>query len=108
MQILRLIIIKFQNQFIEDNTDPYLADKLTIEEEMKGLFRILINRLRRVLKFGISYSKSIEEIYDLYIPDLEPNSLWKLIGTKVENSPDSIVSKKDMYDAYRKYCQQEK
>ena len=46
----RLIIINFPNQFLGNKDDPHLIRKLTTEEELSGLLRIILRRLPRVLK----------------------------------------------------------
>ena len=57
----RLLIINFSKTFIK-NANPNLVEELTTEEELSGLLHILLKRLPRILKTGISYSKSIESL----------------------------------------------
>jgi putative DNA primase/helicase len=63
----RIIMISFPNQYIGENADPYLIDKLATAEEMSLLFSLLIKRLPRVLKNGISTKKTDDIIQDNYI-----------------------------------------
>jgi phage/plasmid-associated DNA primase len=50
----RLIIINFPNQYLGDKADPYLIEKLTTEQELSGLLEVVLKRLPRVLKNGIT------------------------------------------------------
>lgn len=69
----RLIIINFPNQFLGDKADPHLIDKLTTEEELSGLLKLILKRLPRVLKRGIfTASSSIDENYSKYILSSNP------------------------------------
>lgn len=66
-----LIIINFPNQFVGKKDDPYLF--ITTDEELSGLLRIILRRLPRVLKEGISTtSSSIDENYKKYILSSTP------------------------------------
>jgi putative DNA primase/helicase len=49
----RNVIINFPNLFEGERADPKLTEKLTTQEEMSGIFNVLMNVLRRVLKQGI-------------------------------------------------------
>ena len=49
----RLIIINFTQQFFGSKEDINLFDKLTTREELSGLFHVLLNRLPRVLEYGV-------------------------------------------------------
>jgi putative DNA primase/helicase len=53
----RLIIINFPNQFLGDKADPSLIDKLTTEEELSGLLKLILKRLPGVLTRGIFTAK---------------------------------------------------
>ena len=50
----RLIIINFPNEFLGDKANPDLIDELSTEPEMSALLAMVIRRLPRVLKNGIS------------------------------------------------------
>ncbi len=45
----RNVVISFPNKFDEDKADPDLLSKLTTDEEMSGIFNVLMIALRRIL-----------------------------------------------------------
>jgi phage/plasmid-associated DNA primase len=45
----RNIIISFPNKFEGDQDDPNLTEKLTNEQELSGIFNVLMIALRRLL-----------------------------------------------------------
>jgi phage/plasmid-associated DNA primase len=66
--ISRLIIVNFPHQFLGEKSDPYLLDKLTTEDELSGLLKVVLKRLPRVLEKGI-YTEldSIDQNHEKYI-----------------------------------------
>lgn len=100
----RLIIINFTRQFLGDKEDIHLLDKLTTEEELSGLFQVLMNRLPRVLRNGVrtTTNEVMKNTYDKYLRGTNP------IGYFVEKMlvTDSTAKtlKTEMYKAYEKHC----
>jgi putative DNA primase/helicase len=102
----RLKIVNFPNQYLSDKADPYLIKKLTTEEEMSGLFSLVVARLPRMLAKGIfGTDSSIEENYTKYIESSDP------IRAFFESSirPDTgNVSKEQVYNSYTMFCKDKK
>lgn len=99
----RLIIINFPNQFVGNKADPNLIHKLTTDEELSGLLRIVLRRLPRVLKEGISTaSSSIDENYEKYI--LSSNPVRAFYESALEHDSDSMSLKSEVYMSYRIFC----
>lgn len=98
----RLLVVEFPNQFLEDTADPFLLEKLTTKDELSILLRILLKRLPRVLKTGIQYNKSFVEIYHKYIDKID--SITDFIYSVIELDPNQTISKKEVYENYKKYC----
>jgi putative DNA primase/helicase len=100
----RLLIIDFSKTFIK-NANPDLIDELTTEEELSGLLHILLKRLPRVLKTGISYSKSIESLeqYQLRI-----NPVKNFADTYLEKVLESKIKKETVYNKFKEYCYKNK
>jgi putative DNA primase/helicase len=96
----RLIIIDFPKTFIK-NANPNLIHELTTEEELAGLLHILLKRLPRVLKSGISYTKSIESLeqYQLRI-----NSVIYFAENYLEKVFEGKVKKEIVYKKYKDFC----
>jgi putative DNA primase/helicase len=103
----RLIIINFPNQFLGDKADPYLIDKLTTEQEMSGLLKLILRRFPRVMTEGISTaSSSIDENYENYI--LSSNSERAYFEAALEYDNDRAPLKSDVYKSYKMFCKANK
>ena len=102
----RLLIINFPNQFLGSKDNPNLIDELTTEEEISALLSLVIRRVPRVLKFGISYSAShsIEDNYLKYIRSSEPVRYFAETALRNDDAPSSYETKVLVYDAYCKFC----
>ena len=86
----RLIVIDFSKTYTE-NANPDLINELTTTEELSGLFTVLLKRLPRILKFGISYTKSIEEISHKY--KFRINSVKNFADAHLQESLETILEK---------------
>jgi phage/plasmid-associated DNA primase len=106
----RLLIINFPHQFLGDKANPNLIAELTIENEMSALLSLVIRRLSRVLKNGISYTAShtIEDNYLRYIRSSDPIRYFAETALRIDNSPNVYVIKTDMYATYGKFCDKNK
>lgn len=82
-----------------------MVEELTTEEELSGLLHILLKRLPRVLKYGISYSKSIETLEQY---QLRMNSVKYFADTYLEKMPESKVKKEIVYKKFKEFCYQNK
>jgi hypothetical protein len=90
-----------------DKADPYLIDKLTTEEEMSGLLKVILKRLPRVLKRGIfTASSSIDENYSKYI--LSSNPVRAFGEAALEQDTDSSPTKEEVYRSYKMFCNDKK
>jgi putative DNA primase/helicase len=79
----RLLIINFPNQYLGDKANPYLIEELTTEEEMSALLSLVLKRLPRVLKNGISSKDStIEDNYVKYMQSSDPIRLFAEMSIK--------------------------
>lgn len=100
----RLVIIDFSKTFIK-NANPNLIDELTTEEELSGLLHIVLKRLPRVLKSGISYTKSIENLEQY---QLRMNPVKYFAENYLEKVPESKVKKEIVYKKYKEFCYRNK
>jgi P4 family phage/plasmid primase-like protien len=99
----RPIIVNFPHQFLGEKSDPYLLEKLTTEDELSGLLKIVLKRLPRVLEKGIyTESSSIDQNYEKYI--LSSNPVRAFVESCVEQDNNSNPSKEKMYSAYKEFC----
>jgi len=99
----RWIIIVFPHQFIGDDADPNILEKLTTEEELSGLLNKALEALRRLLKNGrFSHSKSTEEIREDYIRKSSPIAAFIMDCLEIDS--DAFIIKKDLYSLFAEYC----
>ena len=105
--IRRQTILNFPNQFEEGkNADPKLLEKLTTEEELSGIFNVLMIALKRILKNNMLYlnQKTIREKRERL--ELLLNSVQFFIDDALdEKSTESdSIAKIDLYNAYENFC----
>jgi putative DNA primase/helicase len=101
----RLIIINFPNQFLGEKDNSNLTNELTTEPEMSAFLTLLVRRLPRVLKSGISHADShtIEDNYLQYMQSSDPIRFFKETAIRATND-DVYVLKEDLFDSYRAFC----
>ena len=96
----RLLILDFSKTFIK-NANPDLIHAVTTEEELSGLLHIMLKRLPRVLKHGISYTKSIESLQQY---QLRINSVNYFADNYLEEVSESKIKKETVYKKYKEFC----
>jgi putative DNA primase/helicase len=103
----REIIISFPNRFEDGRgADPDLLRKMTTEEELSGLFNILIIALRNLLKNRCIFvrEKTIEQRRERH--ELAVNPLGYFLKDAI--AEDSVESdktiKEALYQAYKRFC----
>jgi putative DNA primase/helicase len=102
----RLLIINFPNQFLGDKAIPNLVEQLATPDEMSALLSLVIRRVSRVLKSGISYAAShtIEENYDKYIRSSDPIRHFAETAIRKDDGTRARVSIDKMYESYSNFC----
>jgi putative DNA primase/helicase len=106
----RYNIISFPNKFEDGVADPDLLSKLTIEEELSGIFNVLMIALRRLLKNKCLFvsEKTIQQRREKY--ELALNPIGPFIKDVV--AQDSVesdrITKDEFYQAYRRFCKQKR
>lgn len=102
----RWIVIEFPNQFKEDdeNTDPFIKEKLTSQKELSGIFNWAMEGLRRLLKNGhFSEHRTLEDVKEFMKEAQDPvNQFSKQCLTIGEH--EDVVSKSGMYEYYLEFC----
>jgi putative DNA primase/helicase len=102
----REIIISFPNTFEGKKADPRLLDKLTTEEELSGIFNVLMQALRNILKNKGIYlnEKTIEE--KTLKHERAVNHIKCFISEAIvdEGTESDYVIKSDLFESYKKYC----
>ena len=102
----RLLIVNLPNQFLGDKANPNLIEDLTTEKEMSALLGLVVRRLPRVLKDGISYTAShtIEENYLKYIRSSNPIRYFVETALRKDIDPKVYVIKTEVHEAYSQFC----
>jgi P4 family phage/plasmid primase-like protien len=103
----REIYLTFPYQFEEGrNSDPRLLEKLTTEDELSGIFNILMVALRRILKNDRIYlnQKSIQERRERFELLKDPIAAFIKVAVAEDSTTSDYVTKDDFYNKYVKYC----
>ena len=113
----RNILINLPNQFQETLTDPsakiadpYLLEKLTTEQELSGIFNVLMDILRRVLKRGKIHvnDKSIQQRREKYQLARDPISEFQKAAFAEDSIENDWVTKDQLYQTYKRFCNSKK
>jgi len=111
----REVILTFPNQFIEgENADPNLKHELTTDEELSGIFNMLVIPLRRIAvdhKPPYMDAKTIQErrIKHQLVSDPVKTFLETAIESSVDDGStyimgDTDITKEDLYEGYKQFC----
>jgi putative DNA primase/helicase len=104
----RIPVISFPHKFEGQNADPDLSRKLTTEEELSGVFNVLMIALRRILHNKGIYlnEKTIQERRDKY--EMASNPIGSFIEQMVARdcTEDDKTPKEEFYRAYVLYCKE--
>lgn len=109
----RNIIVSLPNQFEEIRSetslkvaDPYILDKLTSENELSGIFNVLMKALRRVLMNKRVYvnDKTIQQRREKYQIALDPVKLFLYDAVSEDSTEFDSITKEEFYSAYTMFC----
>jgi P4 family phage/plasmid primase-like protien len=102
----RVIIISFPYRFEGDKADKFLISKLTTEDEISGIFNVLMNALRHIRKTKDIYvdEKTIEEKRIKYERTVNPIKTFIDEAVSEYSTVETVVTKKELFDAYEIYC----
>jgi putative DNA primase/helicase len=86
--------------------DPNLIDKLTTPEELSGIFNVLMNALRNILKNKEIFTndKTIEERRIKYQSAIDPVKSFLEVAIDKESTEASFMTKAAAYVAFVEYC----
>jgi P4 family phage/plasmid primase-like protien len=110
----RNIIVTFPTKFdIQEDVekgvlklDPYLIDKLTTQEELSGIFNVLMNALRNILKNKEIFTndKTIEERRIKYQSAVDPVQGFLDVAIDKESTETCCTTKAAAYMTFVEYC----
>jgi P4 family phage/plasmid primase-like protien len=109
----RNVMITFPNKFEGKADDPDKLDKLTTEEELSGIFNVLMIALRRII-FGATdkaktkgvfvNSRTIQQRREKYERATNPIKAFMSEAISPESTLDDKIYKDSLYQAYIRYC----
>ena len=104
----RNVMITFPNKFEGKTDDPDKLDKLTTEEELSGMFNVLMIALRRII-FGKNKGifvngRTIQQRREKYERATNPIRAFMTEAISPESTLDDKVYKEPFYQAYIRYC----
>jgi phage/plasmid-associated DNA primase len=106
----RNVVITFPNKFEINNEinrdDPDLIKKLTTEEELSGVFNVLMMALRHLLNQNRIFIKesTIEQRRERYSTAASPIDAFLEEAIAEDSVESDIVVKEILYQAYREFC----
>jgi P4 family phage/plasmid primase-like protien len=105
----RELIISFPNQFVDGvNANPNLKHELTTDEELSGIFNVLMIPLRRIAvehKPPYMDAKTIQDRKLKHQLTTDPIKVFLETATEptdYETDPD--ITKEDLHEGYKKFC----
>lgn len=104
--IRRVVLIAFPNRFDGAKEDRHLITKLTNDEELSGIFNVLMIALRRIRKNKEIYEheKSIENKAIKYQMAVDPTQAFLDEAVSPDSIADDKTGKEDLYKANLRFC----
>jgi putative DNA primase/helicase len=102
----RVTIISFPHTFDGVREDKQLISKLTIEQEISGIFNVLMTALRRILNNKELYvhEKTIEEKRVKYHMTVDPVQAFLDKAVSPDSTESDTEEKETFYRAYNRFC----
>ena len=97
----RWLIIPFEKQFLGDDADPFLQDK--IDQELSGILNWCLEGLQRLLKQG-KFSYDGQEMIDRMM--YENDSVVAHVQDCCILDENATVAAKVLYENYKQYCEE--
>lgn len=104
----RLVVIAFPNTFENSKADTKLIPKLTTQEELSGIFNVLMVHLRYIIlkqKIHIN-EKTIQERRQKYERSVDSARSFINEAVSEESKESDYVTKLDFFDSYTEYCKE--
>ncbi len=102
----RWLLIEFLNTFSGDKRDPNILEKITTQEELSGLFNLVIPALDGLMQKGkYAYSRSNEQVEKLYKIKSDPVAAF---AEECIVYSDDDTPKRDIYQRYATWCNDKK
>ncbi len=100
----RIIVTKWDNQFVPEVNRIEDYDKVVLEDEKSGIFNLILQNYKILLQNnGFRYRQSVADVRKTI--KRESDKLLEFIETCLIKESNSLITKNDMYHAYTKYCE---
>ena len=100
----RIIVTKFENQFIPGVNRIEDYDKIILREEKSGIFNLILQHYKTLLKNnGFTHRQSIAQVRETI--KLESDKLAEFIKVCLIKEPNKHITKDQMFNAYTKFCE---
>ena len=100
----RIIVTKWENQFVPEVNRIEDYDKIILNEEKDGIFNLILQNYKTVLRNNdFRYRQSIAKVRETI--KLESDKLLEFIETSLIKEPETFMTKNEMYHEYTKYCE---
>jgi putative DNA primase/helicase len=102
----RKVILSFPNKFEGNKDDPDLLKKLTTEEELSGVFNVMMIALRCLMNRNRLFikEKTIEQRRERYAIAANPVEAFLEDAVADDSVESDVVTKDTFYQAYRRFC----
>ena len=102
----REVIISFPNTFEGKRDDVNLIFKLTTEQELSGIFNIMMSTLQNVLRNTCIFmtEKSIEQRREKHDLAVDPIGMFVREAIRIDSLETDETFKDDCYAAYVRFC----
>jgi putative DNA primase/helicase len=101
----RIYPIEFLKRFTKQEMDVHLTNKL--KKELSGIFNWALEGYKNLRdnEYEFVESDSIDQAKENY--KNQSNSVFNFINESINKQKDDIIMLKNLYDAYREYCNSE-
>jgi putative DNA primase/helicase len=97
----RWAIIDFPKTF---KVDPSLIGKLTTPENLSGFLNIIIDKMDRIEKYGLTRSSRVEDAMGMW--KKRSNSAYAFVTDMLEKSATEYIKYDTLYNLYLNYCEE--
>ncbi len=99
----RIYVTKWKNQFLAGVNRIENYDKIILDNEKSGIFNLLIENYRTLIKNrGFRYKQHIAEVREMI--KSEADKLLSFIQECLVKSPNAYIKKDLFYEVYQKFC----
>lgn len=101
----RWVMVKFSRKFEGKDANPNLGKELMAPEEIEGLLRESVDRLKPLLERGdFTYAQTPDELEDEYMRASDPVTAF--VAYECDLDGELVVLKTDLYAAYTRFCRE--